>query len=229
MNPEFAADWVALHAELGEVKKNRSADMGTHKYRFADMAAVLADVRPRLSRHNIAQDHEWESMPDGSWRCITVFVHRSGAEYRKPGVSVVMGKKDPQAQGSALSYARRYSLLSALGIATEDDDGRAARPAPATPRQQQRPSQEPTATDPGRSDRPSQAMTAKVSALFREKGITTPEAKHNTMSDALEREVTSWKDLTKAEASRVIDMVAKLPDVDPAEDPVAGVGIEGQQ
>jgi 2-methylisocitrate lyase-like PEP mutase family enzyme len=39
-------------------------------------------------------------------------------------------KKDPQGYASALTYARRYSLMAACGIAPEDDDGNsAARPA----------------------------------------------------------------------------------------------------
>jgi hypothetical protein len=40
-------------------------------------------------------------------------------------------KADPQAEGSALTYARRYALMAMVGIAPEDDDGNAAsKPAP---------------------------------------------------------------------------------------------------
>ena len=35
-------------------------------------------------------------------------------------------KQDPQGYGSALTYARRYSLMACVGIAPEDDDGNAA-------------------------------------------------------------------------------------------------------
>jgi len=40
--------------------------------------------------------------------------------------------QDPQAQGSAITYARRYALMAILGIvpAETDDDGNAASPAP---------------------------------------------------------------------------------------------------
>jgi hypothetical protein len=38
--------------------------------------------------------------------------------------------KTAQATGSALSYGKRYSLMAALGLATEDDDGAAASPRP---------------------------------------------------------------------------------------------------
>jgi len=47
---------------------------------------------------------------------------------------VPAAKQDPQGYGSALTYARRYSLMAACGIAPEDDDGNAAtRKAVPTP------------------------------------------------------------------------------------------------
>jgi hypothetical protein len=47
---------------------------------------------------------------------------------------VPASKQDAQGYGSALTYARRYSLMAACGIAPEDDDGNAAsRRAPAAP------------------------------------------------------------------------------------------------
>ncbi len=42
---------------------------------------------------------------------------------------VPAAKNDPQGYGSALTYARRYSLMAACGIAPEDDDGNAATKA----------------------------------------------------------------------------------------------------
>lgn len=57
----------------------------------------------------------------------TLFVHESG-EYMSGGkLHVPAAKQDPQGYGSALTYARRYSLMSSCGIAPEDDDGNAAK------------------------------------------------------------------------------------------------------
>ena len=53
----------------------------------------------------------------------TLFLHESG-EYMSGGIlHVPAPKQDPQGYGSALTYARRYSLMAACGIAPEDDDG----------------------------------------------------------------------------------------------------------
>jgi hypothetical protein len=53
----------------------------------------------------------------------TVFVHESGEVIDCGLLHVPASKQDPQGYGSALTYARRYSLLAATGLAPEDDDG----------------------------------------------------------------------------------------------------------
>jgi len=66
----------------------------------------------------------------------TLFLHESGEQLSAGKLHVPATKHDAQGYGSALSYARRYSLLAACGIATEDDDGNnASKPkaAPAKP------------------------------------------------------------------------------------------------
>jgi hypothetical protein len=61
----------------------------------------------------------------------TCFVHISGESFTGGTLHVPASKQDPQGYGSALSYARRYSLMAACGIAPEDDDGNAAKPPPS--------------------------------------------------------------------------------------------------
>jgi hypothetical protein len=59
----------------------------------------------------------------------TVFVHESGEILECGKLHVPASKQDAQGYGSALTYARRYSLMAACGIAPEDDDGNGARKA----------------------------------------------------------------------------------------------------
>jgi hypothetical protein len=56
----------------------------------------------------------------------TLFVHESGEVMSGGKLHVPADKQNPQGYGSALTYARRYSLMSSCGIAPEDDDGNAA-------------------------------------------------------------------------------------------------------
>jgi hypothetical protein len=62
----------------------------------------------------------------------TMFLHESGEMLSNGKLHVPATKHDAQGYGSALTYARRYSLLAACGIAAEDDDGEAAS-KPKTP------------------------------------------------------------------------------------------------
>ena len=63
----------------------------------------------------------------------TVFIHESGEIISCGQLHVPATKHDAQGYGSALTYARRYSLMAACGIAPEDDDGNAASKRPTAP------------------------------------------------------------------------------------------------
>jgi hypothetical protein len=62
----------------------------------------------------------------------TVFLHESGEALEGGMLHVPATKHDAHGYGSALTYARRYSLMAACGIAPEDDDGNAASGKPET-------------------------------------------------------------------------------------------------
>jgi hypothetical protein len=64
--------------------------------------------------------------PDGDG-LTTMLIHADSGEYLSATYTLqVVRQNDPQAQGSALSYARRYGLTSVLNLAILDDDGEAA-------------------------------------------------------------------------------------------------------
>ena len=57
---------------------------------------------------------------------ITKLVHAESGEWQESLIVMPLAKADPQAYGSALTYARRYGLSSMVGLVTEDDDANAA-------------------------------------------------------------------------------------------------------
>ena len=57
---------------------------------------------------------------------ITKLVHAESGEWQESKIVMPLAKADPQAYGSALTYARRYGLSSMVGLVTEDDDANAA-------------------------------------------------------------------------------------------------------
>lgn len=100
------------------------------KSKYADLSAVVEAIKPALTRHGlffVQQTHEQE----GGVCVETVVCHSSGESMPLGKLFVPASKQDAQGYGSALTYARRYSLMTAFGVCPEDDDGNAAsKPAP---------------------------------------------------------------------------------------------------
>ena len=95
------------------------------KSKYADLSACVEAVIDALNENGIAliqKTHECDS----GVMVETVFVHESGETFEAGKLHVPAAKNDPQGYGSALTYARRYSLMASCGIAPEDDDGNAA-------------------------------------------------------------------------------------------------------
>jgi len=95
------------------------------KSRYADLAACVEAVMDGLNNNGIALVQQL-SESDTGVIVETVFIHESGEMLNCGKLHVPAVKHDPQGYGSALTYARRYSLMAACGIAPEDDDGNAA-------------------------------------------------------------------------------------------------------
>lgn len=99
------------------------------KSRYADLAACVEAVIDSLNENGVAliqQTHECDS----GVIVETMFIHESGESFSAGKLHVPASKQDAQGYGSALTYARRYSLMAACGIAPEDDDGNAATASP---------------------------------------------------------------------------------------------------
>ena len=91
-------------------------------YKYTD----LAEVHEYLERNNMKY-YQYIEIINGNDYIMTVPIIDGKAQEPRRGVRVVnavlSGIKNPaQEQGSAITYARRYSLLMAFGLATEDND-----------------------------------------------------------------------------------------------------------
>ena len=95
------------------------------KSRYADLAACVEAVIAGLNDNGIALIQKCYDCTDGVM-VETMFIHESGEMLECGILHVPASKQDPQGYGSALTYARRYSLMAACGIAPEDDDGNQA-------------------------------------------------------------------------------------------------------
>jgi hypothetical protein len=207
--------FVAALQSVNDVAKNKRAQMGNAgSYAYADLDAVLDAAKPELTAKGLAV-----TQPPTVEGVHAILMHSSGQWLAFPELRVTTQQNTPQAQGSALTYARRYQMLALLNIATEDNDGRrAAKPRssaaaqPATPKSTS-PQGEPGSSsgpegwtaDLPNTDPPTDPQTRKAMALFSEHGLSTKADRLAYTSDVIGRTVGSWADVTKREAGKVID------------------------
>lgn len=95
------------------------------KNRYAALDACVEAVIDALNSNGVFLMQKTHPSDNGV-TVETIFVHESGEQLSGGVLHVPASKQDPQGYGSALTYARRYSLMTACGIAPEDDDGQAA-------------------------------------------------------------------------------------------------------
>ncbi len=98
------------------------------KSKYADLSACVEAVIDALNDNGIALIQQCHESANGVI-VETMFIHESGETLSCGSLHVPAAKQDPQGYGSALTYARRYSLMAACGIAPEDDDGNAGSKA----------------------------------------------------------------------------------------------------
>jgi len=94
------------------------------KSRYADLASVRAVIREPLAVNDLVV----MQFPRTSDNCVeveTMILHKTG-EFMSETLRLPVNKWDAQGIGSAITYGRRYGLMSMLSIASEDDDGNAA-------------------------------------------------------------------------------------------------------
>jgi hypothetical protein len=120
----------AIAAAFVQAQRNfapalKKADNPYFGSKYADLAVCIEAVIDALHENGIALIQHTDQSEKGVI-VSTVFLHESGEHMETGSIFVPAAQNSPQAFGSALTYARRYSLMTACGIAPEDDDGNAA-------------------------------------------------------------------------------------------------------
>jgi hypothetical protein len=110
---------VKARSQIGAAKKG---SFNPHlRVNYADLADVMEAVREPLAANGL---EFVQTIRDGA--VLTIVLHESGEMMELAPFPLVTTKADAQGWGSALSYARRYSLQTALGVPSADDDGTGA-------------------------------------------------------------------------------------------------------
>ncbi len=233
----LAASIAELQKALPDVAKTLTAKVsnkeGKHlyDYGYADLALVSKAILPLLANLGLS----WVTLPtvNEAGQMVLLYKLQNAAGESEGGV-YPLPKGSPQEMGSAITYARRYCLCAVTGLAPKGDDDDAEKTTRAATRRRGDQAMRP---DPStRGDAPTESRgepavpgitAAQMRNLQRRFGLMfgrgDREAKLAYSVELLGRELSSSSDLTKDEASRVIDALGKEPVVVEAEaSPSAG-------
>ena len=120
---KLAPALVALQSEMKPVAK--TATNPFFKSSYAPLPEVMEAAQPLLAKHKLAISQFVTHLGDTS-ALRTILLHESGQSLQDVQ-PLLLTKQDPQSQGSAITYARRYGVMAVLGlVADEDDDGNSA-------------------------------------------------------------------------------------------------------
>lgn len=114
-----------LQDELQSVKKD--AKNPHFKNTYATYEQVLSSVYPTMRKLKLMSYHSFRPSEHDNHICVITRLRdlEKSDESITSELDIPMVKADPQAAGSTITYAKRYSLLAILGLGTEDDDAEA--------------------------------------------------------------------------------------------------------
>ena len=186
----------AIAAAFVQAQRNfapalKKADNPYFGSKYADLAVCIEAVIDALHDNGIALIQHTDQSDKGVI-VSTVFMHESGEHMETGSIFVPAAQNSPQAFGSALTYARRYSLMTACGIAPEDDDGNAASKPVAKTAQQKQAEYDPWANEHG--EIPSYATAAEAEMA----GIPSHGATEQTQRPTCKHGERVWKQQSEA-------------------------------
>jgi ERF superfamily len=112
---ELATALSKFQGEVQTIKKDATNPFFKSKY--APLDTIIEGIKKPLMANGLS----YSQFPTGDNELSTILMHSSG-EWIQSSVKMFAKDNTPQAQGSSITYMRRYAISAILGIATDDDD-----------------------------------------------------------------------------------------------------------
>lgn len=209
---EIATALVAAQQELPQIVKDKVARAEKFSYSYASLDTIMPAALRVLSKHGLAVVQPVGNGAGEATTVTTMLLHTSG-EWIADTQPLILARNDSQGQGSAITYARRYGLMSMIGmVADEDDDGQAntaPRPAPRAAAQAVLPRK-----DAAGSTEPQQkAIHVMLSKLFpKDERAQYAWMQEHAPGACVSDTQYSTAALTKQEASQLLDLTQRALD-----------------
>lgn len=173
----------------------KSADNPYFKSKYADLSEVWDACRKPLTDNGLSVVQTAEFIPEHpDMVCIETTLCHSSGEWMRGRLAVKPVKMDPQGVGSCVTYLRRYSLQSIVGIAPEDDDGNAASGQSGQTQSTPKPTLSPA----------TEGQITAIYAAFNGAGIKDKAMILDEIKKITGKTITSSKELTKDDAGKVL-------------------------
>lgn len=182
--------------EVPNFSTDETANAGSRTYKYLNLSTLLKNIKPIFEKHGIAfsQKVTFNGTGDGRQALGTVETIIFDENEQQTVCSYpffITG--DPQQVGSAITYARRYSLTAVLGIFPDkDDDGSYAK-------QQYNTADKTIGAD---------QYAALVKAM--DAHAIPTEARGEFISGTLNRPVKGWRGITQADLAKLMETINRM-------------------
>ena len=182
------AAFAKAQAALETVEATVKVDTGAFGYAYAPLAVVIAAVRKALAANGLSFAQDVTGV-DRTILVTTRIYHEDGWVESFGPLPLSAGGTNQQTGGS-ITYARRYALSAALGIAADEDSDGADEPKP---KQAQQPAQ-PKKVGPG-----ARAGAERIVALLQSTEKVTEDVAKEAVREAMRETNRAWVDLIRPE------------------------------
>lgn len=110
-----------VQQNVGTVAKGSTGQVGQRNYKYAGLNEVWQAVSPLLKDNKLVVTQS-PALGERGYVFITTIYHTGSEEWISEQMPLILQRDDPQGMGSAITYYRRYMLLSMLGLIPDDDN-----------------------------------------------------------------------------------------------------------
>ena len=199
---EIAAALSVAQAEINPAEKNATNPHLKNKY--ANISAIYDAVREVLPKHGLCVVQTMLPTDGTRAHVRTTLAHKSGQWFASECVMPLDRQGGAQGMGSAITYARRYSLSAILGVvADEDDDGNGAQGR----NNKAQIEKDRAAAKANNPNPPSDPQRKMFMSMMSKKHNGNRDAILDDLSKYFGRKIASSNELTKAEISEMIEVL----------------------
>lgn len=195
-NSKLNKKFMQVLNEVPNFSTDETANAGSRTYKYLNLATLLKNIKPIFEKHDIAFSQKVSFDGPGDGRQVigtveTIIFDENEQQTVCEYPFFVTG--DPQQVGSAITYARRYSLTTVLGIFPDkDDDGGYAKQQYDT------------------ADRPIGADQYATLVKAMDTHAIPGEARGEFISGTLNRPVKGWRGINQADLAKLMEAINKM-------------------